>query len=206
MALKSIRSFLLLSFIVIVCSTLLPTGNVYALAEGSRNAGLPDLDVFLEQVKNGRANELRGIYVPGILALSVIQQPAGMDGFVSPWQDVLTQFSLASRFGSTGLLAHNDLAGISFASLQEGQEFYLVYGDGRLSTFIVSEILQYQASDPDSMDSFFIGRKNGEVLTSSELFTKVYNHPGRVILQTCIQAGDILTSGRLFVIAEPSSH
>src|SRR5215216_3189905 len=206
MALKSIRLIFILSFIAIMCSTLLPTGYAYALAQDPRNASLPSLDAFIEQLKNSRAEELRGIYVPDILAASLVQQPAGMDGFVSPWQDVLTQFSLASRLGSTGILAHNDQAGKSFALLQDGQEFYLVYGDGRITTFIVSEILRYQVLDPDNPSSTFISMENGEVLTSSELFTKVYNRPGRVIFQTCIERNDILTSGRLFVIAEPASH
>ena len=206
MAFKSIRSILTLTLIVILCSILFPTNFVHALTEGSNSIGLPDLDAFIHQVKNGHADELGGIYVPGILAARIVQQPVGMDDFVSSWQGVLTQFSLASRLGSIGLLAHNDLAGKGFASLQRGQEFYLVYGDGSVSTFIVSEIFEYKAIDPSSASSSFIDMKNGDVLTSSELFSKVYNRPGRVIFQTCLEAADSLTWGRLFVIAEPSMN
>ena len=205
MAYKSIRLIATLNLIAILCSMLFPTHIVHALAEGSNRIRLPDLDVFIDQVQNGHADELGGIYIPGILAAKIVQQPTGSDDFVSPWQDVVTQFNLASRLGSTGLLAHNDLAGKSFASLQQGQEFYLLYGDGRVSTFIVSEILQFKALDPGRTSSSFIGMKNGEVLTSAELFSKVYNRPGRVIFQTCLEADNSLTWGRLFVIAEPSN-
>jgi hypothetical protein len=126
-----------------------------------------------------------------------------MQDFVSPWQDVLTEFNLASSLGSTGLLAHNDLAGKSFSQLQPGQYVYLVYGDGYVSTLIVTEILQYRALEPNSLASSFVDMETGNVLTSSELFTNAYHRPGQVVFQTCIEENDTLTWGRLFIIAKP---
>lgn len=204
MAFKRTRPILCI-LIAIICFSLLPNSNAYALANVPKDA-LPGLDHFVEQVKNGRSSEIRGIYIPGVLAARVVQQPTGRDDFVSPWENVLTQFNLASRFGSTGLLAHNDLDGKAFASLQYGQEIYLVYGDGHVSAFIVSEIFQYQASEPDSMSSAFVSLDDGDVLSSSELFTEIYNRPGKLILQTCMEVDDAPRWGRLFVIAEPSSN
>lgn len=195
MAPKSVNWLSIFSFIVILCITVIPTGNVHALT---------GLDVFVEDVKNGQAGELRGIYIPGILAAPVVQQPSGRADFVSPWQDIATQFSLASKVGSTGLLAHNYLAGQSFALLENGQEFFLVYGDGQVAAFAVSEILRYQALEPASTSSVFVDLKDGSTLTHRELFTKVYDRPGQVILQTCITMGDDTSGGRLFVIAKPS--
>ena len=206
MTLKSLRSFLIICCITILGSTLLPTTSAYALTERSSGAGLPALGAFIEQVKNGKPDELRGIYIPEILAAPVVQQPAGMDGFVSPWQNVVTQFSLASKLGSTGFLAHNDLAGKSFDQLQKGQEIYLVRGDGSMSTFIVSEILQYEAAEPNNISGSFINMANGNALTSAELFTKVYSRPGQVVFQTCIDSGDDLNWGRLFIIAKPRAQ
>ena len=203
MALKSIRSILTLSFVVILCTTLIPTRSVHALTGHFNSVSLPALDTFVEKVTNGQVDELRGIYIPEILAARVVQQPVGMYDFVSRWQNVLTQFGLASKFGSTGLLAHNDLAGKSFALLHEGQEFYLIYGDGQIYTFVVSEILQYQALEPTSTASNFVDAKNGDVLTTAELFTKIYDRPGQVIFQTCIDVEDSPAWGRLFVIAQP---
>lgn len=200
-----IRFVFLLNIIVVLCCSLLPTTAAYALADDQINVAVPGLDSFVEQLKNGQADVLRGSYIPGILAASVVQQPAGMDDFVSVWENTVTQFSLASRLGSTGLLAHNDLAGKTFTSLQNGQKIYLVYGDGRVFTFIVSKILRYQASDPDSSSSSFIDLKEGNILASPALFTKIYNRPEQLIFQTCIDADDTFTWGRLFVIAEPAS-
>ena len=119
MALKSIRSILILSFIVILFSTLIPTGDVQALSGRLRTRHLPFLDTFISQVENGQAEELRGVYIPEILAARVVQQPIGNDEFVSPRQNILTQFGLASQFGSTGLLAHSELAGESLSQFLE---------------------------------------------------------------------------------------
>ena len=204
MALKSIRSILTISFIsFIVCTAFLPAHNVQALRSDFHSQSLPLLNVFISQVKNGQPNELRGIYIPEILAAPVVQQPAGDNKFVSPRQNILTQFGLAAQFGSTGLLAHNNLAGASFSLLEKGQKVYLIYGDGQIATFIVTEILRYQALEPNSTSSKFVDLNNNNVLKASEVFSKVYDRQGQVIFQTCISSGEELGWGRLFVIAQP---
>lgn len=203
MVLKRIRFTLIISLFAFLIAAMLPTGDVHALTDPINRFDLPALDTFIEQVRNGQVDQVRGIYIPGILAAPVVQQPTGMDDFVSPRQNIVTQFKLASKLGSTGLLAHNYLAGERFAILQEGQEFHLIKGDGHVSTFIVSEILQYQALDPDSTASAFADMENGGVLTYSELFTKIYNRPGQVVFQTCVYTDGDPSAGRLFIIAEP---
>lgn len=202
--LKSFRSILFFSFIVFLLATLIPTGNVYALTQNIHRSKLPTLELFVEQVKNGQKGQLRGIFVPGILAAPIVQQPVGNDEFISPWENIVTQFSTASGLGSTGLLAHNYLAGKTFAALQVGQKFYLIYGDGTTATFTVSDILHYQALEPNSKSSKFEDLKTGNTLTYSELFAEVYNRPGQVIFQTCIESENKSAWGRLFVIAEPN--
>lgn len=197
MAPKSINWLSILSFIAILCMTVIPGREVRALT---------DLDTFVELVKNGQEGELRGIYIPGILAAPVVQQPNGRPDFVSTWENVATQFSLASKVGSTGLLAHNYLAGRSFALLKPGQELYLIYGNGDVIVYAVSEVLQYQALESDSTSSDFVDLSDGSTLTHKELFTKVYDRPGQVILQTCITMNDNLSGGRLFIIAKPYSE
>jgi hypothetical protein len=202
-AVKSFRSILSFSFIMLLCATFLPTGNVRALSHHINTSDLPTLEVFVEQVKNGQGGQLRGIFVPGILAAHIVQQPVGNSEFISPWDNIVTQFGMASRLGSTGLLAHNYLAGKVFTSLHVGQKFYLVYGDGETAAFTVSDILQYQALEPNSKSSEFADLKNGDILTYSGLFTEVYNRPGQVIFQTCIESENESAWGRLFVIAKP---
>ena len=206
MALKSIRSLLASIFIFFtVSATLIPSYNVQALSGDYGNGNLPLLNVFVSQVKNGQPDQVRGVYIPEILAAPVVQQPTGNDEFVSPRQNILTQFDLASKFGSTGLLAHNNLAGASFSQLETDQKIYLIYGDGQVSVFVVTKILRYQALEPNSTSSKFIDLNTNDSLKASEVFSKVYNRQGQVIFQTCISAGDELSWGRLFVIAEPYS-
>lgn len=195
MAAKSINWFSIFSFIVILCLTVVPGGEVRALT---------DLDTFVDDVKNGQAGELRGLYIPGLLAAPVVQQPPGRVDFVSPWENVVTQFSLASKVGSTGLLAHNYLAGRNFALLKPGQELYLIYGDGQVDVYTVSDVLQYEALVAASTSSDFLDLQDESTLTHKELFMNVYDRPGQVILQTCITMNDDPSGGRLFIIAKPS--
>jgi len=204
MALKPVRYLLTISILYTLLAVVTPSGRVHAMSDGFNGTTLPGLDVFVEQVGNGQAGELRGVYIAGILAAPIVRQPDGIDDFVSPWQNVVTQFGMASRFGSTGLLAHNYLAGETFALLREGQEIQLVFGDGQIDTYVISEFLRYQALAPESISSAFLDLENPGILTDSEVFAKIYNRPGQVIFQTCIQAGEDLSWGRLFVIAQPS--
>jgi hypothetical protein len=205
MARKFIRSISALSLIFILFTTLIPMGSVQALGDQFDGNSLPLLDEFVSQLRNGRAGELRGLYIPDILAAQIVQQPANNNEFVSPRQNTLTQFGLASQFGSTGLLAHNYLAGESFFVLKENQKFYLIYGDGQVSAFVVIEIMRYKALDPTSISSKFVELGNDDAMSASKLFSKVYDRNGTVILQTCIEADENLLWGRLFVIAEPYS-
>lgn len=203
MARTLIRFFLIFSLLITIISTLIPSGTVQALTGPFDQDGLPSLQDFTLQVSNGQAGQLRGLYIPGILAAAVVQQPAGMDEFVSPWQNVITQFGLASRLGSTGLLAHNYLAGEVFGLLQEGQEIELIDGSGKVSTFTVTEILRYQALDPEDTATRLLDLESQASITSADLFNRVYSRPGRVVFQTCIKKDGDPSWGRLFVIASP---
>ena len=204
MALRFDRTFFVITLLLMSILIHVPSGRVQAMTDDFNDESLPGMDAFVGQVRNGQSGELRGIYIPGILAAPIVQQPRGMEEFVSPWQNIVTQFGLASNYGSTGLLAHNYLAGKSFHFLQPGQEIQLVYGDGRVATFIVSEILHYQALEPDSTSSSFINLDTGESQSYASLFSRIYHRPGQVVFQTCISAGEDIAWGRLFVIAEPA--
>lgn len=203
MAVKPIHSISLSIFIAILCLSLLPSVNAHALMDSSNTTSQPDLENFVQQVKRGGSGELSGIYIPNILANRIVQQPSGDSEFISSWDNIVTQFGLASKLGSTGLIAHNYLAGKSFALLQPGQEIDLVYGDGRTVTFIVSDVLQFQALEGASTSSTFMDISNNSIHTSSDLFTEIYNRPGMLVLQTCITADDNPSWGRLFIIAKP---
>lgn len=164
---------------------------------------LPPLDEFIVKVANGEADELRGIYAPDVFAYSVVSQPDGSPAFVSTQPETLTQFGAASRYDTTGLLAHNYLAGENFSLLEKGQWIYLIYGDGRIETYVVRETMRFQALEPNSVTSDFVDLATGERLSSTRLFFKVFNRPGNLTLQTCIYADGNLSWGRLFILAEP---
>ncbi len=84
---------------------------------------IPTLDEFIIQVANGEADELRGIYALDVFAYSVTQ-PDGSPAFVSTQPETVTQFEAASRYDTTGSLAHNYLVGENFSSLEKGQWIY----------------------------------------------------------------------------------
>jgi hypothetical protein len=170
---------------------------------GDNETTLPDFKSFLESVENGQKGVLRGVFVPGVLAIPVVQQPVGYPGYVSQNDDEITEFSMAAEVGNVGLLAHNDLSGAQFTKLSSGQEVRLIFGDGNVEYFSVSQILQYQALQPYSPNSEFRDLETGVTISAEELFRKVYRGERHVTFQTCIEANGIGSWGRLFVIAEP---
>lgn len=148
-----------------------------------------------------------GVYIPNTFAYGVVQQPAGSPGFVSAENDVLTQFGMAGSYGTTGLLAHNNLAGTSFSFVQPGQTIVAVQGDGTLEYYHVYAVEKYQALSPNSPYSNFRSLDvPGQDLSATELFMHVYAQPGNLVLQTCIANGDQQSWGRLFILAEPISE
>ncbi len=158
---------------------------------------------FSESVRNSEADILRGVYVQNVLALPVVQQPADQPFYVSNRDGEATQFSMASRYGNTGLLAHNTLSGRFFSELVIGQEVRLVYGDGRVEYFVIAQVLQFQALDPESVNSSFRNLDRNEVLSAGEMFNRAYVGERRVVFQTCVEAEGNASWGRLFVVALP---
>jgi hypothetical protein len=165
---------------------------------------LPTLADFSKSVQNGNTDTLRGVYVSDVMALPVIQQPAGSPGYVSSNDGEVTQFGMATQFGNVGLLAHNHLSGELFSQLAVGQEVRLVYGDGTIETFIITDVLHYQALQPTSPYSSFRNMDDqNETLTAEQMFKRVYFGDRHVTFQTCINANGNASWGRLFVIAVP---
>ena len=163
-----------------------------------------DLSNFIIAADDIETDQIVGIYAPGVFALPVVQQPKDKPWFVSSASDTITQFGLASDYGSMGFLAHNTLAGSVFYELQIGQEVRVILGDGDTQRYVVGEILSYQALDPDSPYSVFRpmdGRGND--LTSTDLFNLIYAVPNRVIFQTCLEKNGDPNWGRYFIIAYP---
>ena len=163
----------------------------------------PRLTGSYESIRERTESILRRVYVQDILSLPVVQQPANNPYHVSDQDGEVTQFSMVSQYGNLGLLAHNTLAGKSFSRLAIGQEVRLTYENGRSEYFIVTEILRFQALQPESVASSFRNLEGSETLSAVEMFNRVYVGGNRLVFQTCIEARGDPSWGRLFVIAVP---
>ncbi len=160
------------------------------------------LEGFIASVANGQGGQVVGVYVPGLFAMPVVQQPSGQPEYVDRDSDILTEFSLPKKYGSTGLLAHNYLGGSYFALLKANQDVLLVYGDGHMEQYRVSHIDSFQALKPNSPFSNFvdIADPSHTILTSGELFSRMYTSQ-QLVFQTCIEAFGEPSWGRLFITA-----
>ena len=98
----------------------------------------PGLAEFASGLLNGSVDDVVGVYIEGVLALPVVQQPGGRPDFVATEPNMLTQFSLPRTYGAVGILAHNYLSGSRFPQLREGTEIVLVYGGGQIKRYQVS--------------------------------------------------------------------
>jgi hypothetical protein len=173
------------------------------LAFTSTGGSLPSFADFHRSVQNSEADVVRGVYVPKVLALPVVQQPQDRPYSVSNHDSEVTQFSMASQYGNIGLLAHNNLAGQFFSRLSIGDQVRLIYGDGRVEYFVVTSVLRFQATQPESVSSSFLNLDRTEVLSASEMFSRAYEGERHLVFQTCIEAERNPSWGRLFVIAIP---
>ena len=173
-------------------------------AIGNPDGNLPSFADFRWAVQNGDPTVLRGVYVPDVLALPIVQQPLGSPWYVSNKDDQVTQFSMASQLGNVGLLAHNTLSGKYFSQLGVGQEVRLIYGDGRVEYSVIKSIRRFYALDPRSPFSDFQDLETDVTVSAEELFNQVYRGERHVTFQTCISANFNASWGRLFVIAEPT--
>lgn len=163
-----------------------------------------ELDAFVLSVTNGYAGLVTGVFVPNALSLPILQQPAGSGGHITSQTGTATQFGIAAQFGSIGILAHNYLAGDDFFALAQGDKVFIVYGDGSVEGYLITEIRRFEALQPNSPYSDFLDLDNdNEFYTATDLFYDVYDKADNVIFQTCINQNGSSTWGRLFVTAEP---
>jgi len=158
---------------------------------------------FYDPIQSGKDDLLQGVFVPNVLELPIVQQPADDPYYVSNHNGEVTQFSIASQYGNVGLLAHNNLSGKSFSKLSLGQEVELVYGDGSVEDFIITKVLHYQALQPQSQQSLFLDLDNSETLSANQMFNRVYTGSRHLTFQTCITANGDASWGRLFIVAMP---
>lgn len=200
-----ITTLLLLALSPVPPEAEIPVTGQLILEEEAPETTPSALDEFAAGVSDGQAGVVRGVYVAGTLALRVYQQAESNPFYISSAPDAVTQYRYAAYTNVIGLLAHNDLAGSSFFNLSVGQEVWIIYGGGARQGYVVTGVYRYQALQPDSRRSEFADLASGEVLSSAQLYDRVYRGGHHVTFQTCIQENGLAAWGRLFVIAEPMS-
>jgi hypothetical protein len=174
-----------------------------AKPDSSAEENVTDLYNFVTQVSNNQQNVIRGVYVPSLFSLPVIQQPKNNPIFVSNKHDRMTQFQSAARNGVTGLLAHNYLAGSLFYKLVPGNKILIVYGDGAIQRYQVVSIHRFQKLNPASLHSRLVDLSTGKEFSTAEVFRRFYRGEHHVTFQTCLERGSRLDWGFLFVVAVP---
>jgi hypothetical protein len=173
-------------------------------ASASESKALQTFPDFVSMVTNGQADVVQGVYVPGVLAYRVVTQPVDNPGYVSMSDGVVTQFGMATRYKVIALLAHNNLAGVSFTNLVVGQEIRIVYGDGRVAIYIVNQVARFQALQPFSENSDFLDLSSNSTYSTQTIFKMFYQGGDHVTFQTCILRDGNASWGRLFVTAVPA--
>lgn len=177
-----------------------PPGGVAAIAGGRYVQPVP----LLHSIASVPAATVQRVHVDGVLDLPVVQQPKMNTNYVSSKKDELTQFAAVSQNGNIGLLAHNYLSGNVFSRLVPGQIVHVLYNDGETESFVITEILRYQALDPKSPYSSFQNLEDErEILSVGQMFDRVYAGDHHLTFQTCIANEGISSWGRLFVMAMP---
>lgn len=178
-----------------------------ARARAEAAASLVALEAFIATVRSPWDSLITGVYVPDTLALPVLQQPSGKPGHITMQEGAATQFGMASDYGTIGIVAHNFLAGDQFFLLEEGMQVFIIHGDGSYDVYLITEIRRLQALQPNSPYSSFLDLDNNNAqLSVAQLFNQIYNQPGNVVFQTCINANGLSTWGRIFISAEPISN
>jgi hypothetical protein len=196
------QTFLNVSFLALDFSLILYLG--FPSASGSLHSRRPVLADPFPITQASETNALSSVHFEGSLVFPVVQQPDGKPNFVSKNAGEITQFSSASDYGNIGLLAHNYLSGKSFFRLVVGEEIHLAYQDGATETFVVSEILKYEALDSKSPFSSFRNLSDqDEVLSVQQMFARAYGGERHITFQTCIAKYGNASWGRLFVLAVP---
>ncbi len=178
------------------------TSNQTFIIPAESSDFVPDIRHFIAAVINGQSGVPAGVYIPGVLALKIVQQPKDNPAFVSTSPNILTQFQLASGYFTVGLLAHNFLAGSQFFKIHKNQIITLVLGDGSLKDYKVNDIQSFQALSPNNPYSNFLSPDGSKTLTSEDVFNQIYARGNQLVFQTCIQKGKEESWGRLFVIAD----
>ncbi len=180
-----------------------PAADEHSLA--TRSDKLPALEDFITSVIDGQAGTVRGLYIPGLIALRIVPQPDGQFDFISYEEDTATQFQSPTFFGVIGLLAHNFLSGRFFLQVLPGQVLTIIYGNGQMEDFQVAEIHDYERLTELDLHSNFQDVQNNQTLSADQVFQLYYQGAHHLTLQTCLEKGGDWNWGVRMITAFPVS-
>jgi len=197
-----------LSLLMVLSLAFVPASQTAVIAvTGINSVSLTTLfsTIASAPVVNDSGSQLKSISVANVFDYPVVQQPSGNDGYISTSSKTLTQFAMASNYGSIGILAHNYLAGRYFSSLSSGNIIKVSFSDGSTKNYTISNIKKYQALSPIDPYSQFVDLDDSSTtISSTDLFMNTFGLGGALVLQTCISKNGNSSWGRLFVIAYAS--
>lgn len=152
-------------------------------------------DIFVEGCKKEPGRDVACIYSEGVLALHIKMG----DGKDIPYKEGTAQiWSDAWREGEViGILAHDNFEGQKFFKLYEGRVISLIWPDGTVEKYVISEKTRWRYEDEKK---FFSPWEGGDKISSQDL-ARLYYLGGanfnKMVLQTCIDTN----VGVLFVVA-----
>jgi hypothetical protein len=162
------------------------------------------LEEAIRRFKDG-TTDVKAIYSKDSFLFGVVQQPPGLDSFVSPYDQILTQFMMPDKM--VAFLAHNQSkAGDAISNIRYGEEIYQINGDGKTEKYTITGRILARAIIPLSPYSPFvlIDENLNDIsgtFSAKELYEKIYrNSEIDIVFLTCIENERDINWGRLFVI------
>jgi len=146
------------------------------------------------------------IIFPNQLPIPIVQQKDGKIDWVSPDENVFTQFIQPyNNRGTYAYIAHNYGAGKHLFNLKIGDVIAYTKKDkgmGALWKEEVKEIRKYQALQPKNVLSPLIDLASGKKVKAEDATHEIYRNNKRTVFQTCIEKNGNPNWGRIFVITE----
>jgi hypothetical protein len=148
------------------------------------------------------------LLVIGILLARVVPQQS--PEYVTHGHDTVTQFAPARERGTLWFLAHNHEAGAYWSRALIGQATLIVDEQGNTRIYRIDKALQFRAIYPNNPYGDLIDLDTGKRMTAGEVFEKIIDEPGDLVLQTCIEVNGQPDWGRLFLLGheveKPNRH
>ena len=94
---------------------------------------IPNLEDFRRSVTNGRADQLTGLWVEGVLAFKVLP---GTSNTAPSTKDTVSIYNWAEDHGVTGFLIHDYLGGTRLYHLNPGVRIAAIYGNGGVDRYV----------------------------------------------------------------------